>query len=690
MKLRTTLPAAVFAILLSSCNNGSTIHVKPDSGISIQEACDMAAKKNRDKTVSILLDEGTYNISNPIILSPAHSGIIFKGCGIGKTILSGGVTLPPFEPGEDGIWTIDLSGVMPSSGEIQQLFVNGRRATRARTPNGGQCFLTGAVTETIIDTVTDRRPPRQGFAVQEVILPEEAMDELKKVKDANPEQLKIEIYHSWDMTRRYIESVCQPHSSIVIGGYRMQSWNPLNRVSQFRLTDDKAFLDEPGEWFYDAGEARLYYYPLPGESIGESDAVIPSAKQLVIIKGDEDHRVKDIRFEGISFRHTRFTMSRRGDYPQQGGFDTDASVMADYAEGIVFKGCEVAHTGNNGIWLREGCRDCVVADSYLHDLGIGAVKLGSRFLPSNEETQLTRHIRIENNILRDGGHEYPQGEGVLIFHASDNTVTHNDISDFYYTGISVGWIWGYAPSPSKRNEISFNHIHHIGWGLLSDMGGVYTLGASEGTKVTDNVIHEIHSLGYGGWGLYTDEGSTGILMENNLVYNCKCSSFHQHYGKENIIRNNIFINGLRAQLEATRVEDHLSYTFSNNIISYRTGDMYGISWEKPRADVRDNLYWNENGPVSFNGLTLEKWQAKYGKDTGSIIADPEFGDIDSGDFSIGNTEAAGKIGFKPFDYSRAGVYGDDNWKELASYDKERAESFKRTVDYYEQNVPVFW
>jgi hypothetical protein len=81
--------------------------------------------------------------------------------------------------------------------------------------------------------------------------------------------------------------------------------------------------------------------------------------------------------------------------------------------------------------------------------------------------------------------------------------------------------------------------------------------------------------------------------------------------------------------------------------------------------MRNNVYWNAAGqPVTFIGMTLEAWQ-KSGKDAGSVVADPKFVDAAAHDYRLNPDSPAIALGFKPFDASKAGVYGDAAWIKLA-------------------------
>ncbi|MFW5803306.1 MAG: hypothetical protein ACOCWJ_05250, partial [Verrucomicrobiota bacterium] len=105
------------------------------------------------------------------------------------------------------------------------------------------------------------------------------------------------------------------------------------------------------------------------------------------------------------------------------------------------------------------------------------------------------------------------------------------------------------------------------------------------------------------WCMYTDEGSTDVLMESNLCYRANRDPFHQHYGRNNTLRNNILAYGGDAVLAYGKPEEHLGLTFERNILlSYDTPILRKATPERwtPEQTVFDrNLYWCETGPVSF-------------------------------------------------------------------------------------------
>jgi hypothetical protein len=162
------------------------------------------------------------------------------------------------------------------------------------------------------------------------------------------------------------------------------------------------------------------------------------------------------------------------------------------------------------------------------------------------------------------------------------------------------------------------------------------------------------SYDYGGWGIYFDEGSTGIVATNNIVDHVKSAGLHQNYGQNNVVTNTIFAFGTVDQLERTKAEDHLSFTLSHNIIYYDSGGLLAGDWSGSQYALDHNLYWAGGSPVTFkNGESFAQWQAS-GQDAGSQITDPMFVDAAHGDFRLKTGSPANAVGFKQIDTTGIG------------------------------------
>lgn len=197
-----------------------------------------------------------------------------------------------------------------------------------------------------------------------------------------------------------------------------------------------------------------------------------------------------------------------------------AAFDAEGAENISVDHCMFAQLGNYAISFGRGCFRNRVVSNEMEDLGGGGVKIGEPTMNRQRPNEAERNgnNQVADNHMHRLGLVYPASVGVLLGQSSDNTVSHNHIHDLTYSAISVGWTWQYKLTQLKNNIIEYNHLHDLGHNVMSDMGGIYTLGEQPGTVLRNNLIHDVNALVYGGWGIYLDQATSNIVVEKNVVY----------------------------------------------------------------------------------------------------------------------------------------------------------------------------
>jgi hypothetical protein len=622
--------------------------------------------------VTVLIHDGLYPLSEPVVFTPEDSGS--TRCPVeyvaprGETpVLSGGRRITRWQAltlQGRSLWVAELPEVRAGQWYFRQLWVNGERRVRARHPNSGYLAV-AEVPEAKADATWDKGQASFRFKA----------GDLKAWPTVTNAEVRV--------MNRWVEShlpVVEVNEADRLARFSKRSVFKLDPGDLYYVENALELLDTPGEWYLDGPAGRLYYQPLPGEDPARAEVIAPVLARLVVLEGRpaQAQWIEHLAFRGLTLAHTEWFFpkgfesggSRIELWPPPaaavGGFAQAAVGVPGAVEGrgvrqVLFEACRWIHLGGYGLELGRGCQANRITRCEFGDLGAGGIKLGETAL-RNDPAEVARDNEVSDCHIHDGGRLFHSAIGVWVGQSPGTRIVHNHIHDFYYTGISLGWTWGYGPALATNTLVEFNHVHHIGrlangdGPILSDMAGIYTLGLHRGTIIRNNFWHDNAGLRYGGWGIYFDEGTTEILAEKNLVVRTTHGGFHQHYGRDNRVRNNIFVDARDFQIQRTRNEAHLSFTFERNIVCWQRGHLLEGNFDGLTNFVfASNLYWPaQGGEVKFWKWTFPEWQRR-GFDKDSLIADPKFTDLAQGDYTLRPDSPALPLGFQPFDLRGAGV-----------------------------------
>ena len=619
------------------------------------------AKTRAAGAIHIVLRGGVYPLAQPLVLTPDDSGIdaaplTWTAYAKEIPVLSGGRALSGWEKVTVNNVPAWKAAIPAELGPLyfRELWIDGARLGRARYPKKGTLAVTDAT------KAKDHAAWRH--AESEIPFARRDLPDWSSLTDS-----EVVVTSKWCESRLPIESIDQEHHEVHTGKKTTFHPEPNDR---YWIENVKENLTEPGEWCLDSKEHAVYLIP-PANIPNPNDAqvIAPLLPQIVRLTGDLAGKrwVQNIQFSGILFSYNEWYYDHvaPGQPPRpdlsgvaQADIMTPGAIYAEGARNCTFDHCIIAHVGSYGIECAAGCQHDRITHCTMTDLGAGGVKIGTTDVNPDPELQASNN-EVSDSRITDGGVIFPSCVGLFIGQSHDNLIAHNEISHLWYTAISVGWTWGYRASLAQNNIIEYNDVHHIGLKegdeppILSDMGGIYTLGDEKGTVIRFNRFHDIAGHKYGGWGIYFDEGTTDILAENNLVYRTTHGGFHQHYGKDNIVRNNIFAFGNEAQVVRTRVEEHRSLSFLDNVVYWDKGLLLNGNWTKLNVLFDGNDYWHtKKGEIHFAKMTWDQWR-KAGQDVHGRIADPGFRNPEQGDFTLADP-SANLGGFKAFDLSQVG------------------------------------
>lgn len=503
------------------------IEASPHGEINTPQAAQFAARKFCGERI-IHFQKGVYPLTEPLVLNAEDSNTLWQADPDAKVVFSGGESVRGWKHAEVNGKKAWIASLAPGR-MIRGLWADGNRRERAGFPKQGLWHFTGKE-EHIASKFWGDGPIKASFQPGQIR------------KFRNLEDVELVAREWWAENHFRIAEVNEETHEVTFNKRALRDFSGEdNGFARYKLCNVYEALTEPGEWYYDRKSGILHYIPFEQELPETTKIRISEIPFLLKIEGTKASPAENIRFENIAFQHCGWNLPN--DFPDavQAAWNIPGAVTLCNAVSCGFYSCEIAHTTCSGIRISTGSRRNTLDSCEIHDIGGPGVII----MPEREKGPLDEEPMasdVVNCRIYDGGLDYAESCGILIGNSGENRIVHNEIRNFPYTGISLGWLWGFLMRESRagHNMIEYNHIHHINDGVLSDNGGIYALGPQVGSTIIGNYIHDIGSYFYGGQGIYLDEGASGIEIRRNLIKNTRGRPFNIHFAQFADVSGNIF------------------------------------------------------------------------------------------------------------------------------------------------------
>ncbi len=644
--------------------------------------------------VTVVILEGTYRLSEPLVFGPQDSGVADAPLSLvaypgQRPVLSGSVVLSDWRPYKTEIFQCCVPAL--KGRKIRQLFCDGERQRRARWPHfaaddplyGGWAFM--------------EKPLSKGFVYESTLAPQPW---------ANPEEAEVAFFpwYCWVNDLIALQAIDTQSRTIKLVSGPFYAMMELTKGNRF-IVENVLEEIEPGQWCFHSATGTFFFWPQ--KPLATTSISVPVTDRLLEIGGEQNAPACHITISGLTFTETSSPFPEQLSANFHSPPHRGEAVRLENTQYCRVEGNRFRNLGGEGVRLHGSNSHNRVVGNRLSHTGGSAISISSD-APGNLSTwtdkqqlkqKLAQYPRCAHNVVSDNridhcGQTKKNCAGIQVYGIAsvDNVLAHNHIHHTSDKGVTIQDGFG-------RLFVEYNELHDIA-SEIADTGAIMTNRwfvdedepATTGSVYRFNLIYDIFGCGaydspkegkpvmattaagriwtpYYNWGIYFDNSAMYCTVYGNIVVRAVLGGVSIPVGdpKGNIIANNIFVDCRAAQADlrigGTAARDN---RFLRNILYYSEPQAallaIGARTNQSFCECDYNLYFagDKQRPQvarhvdgDHESLSLEEWR-KMGHDAHSLVADPQIEDVRRGDFRLKPGSPAFLLGFVPIDQGSIG------------------------------------
>lgn len=503
----------------------------------------LARQNQKNAAITVFIEDGIYQLDKPFVLTSEESGtenhpVVVKALGKAKPIFTGSrelkdwrelkdqarlIMLPAEAKGKVFVTELKKLGISDFGDAIEpgnrpELFCNGQLQTLARWPNSGftQAGKVKGATE-LPPTFIKKRGTKEGIF---------EYTNIRQSRWANEPEVFLGGYWFWDWADEFQKVAKVDTLSKILSlvePYHRYGFKDSLRYFGLNLFCE---IDQPGEWYLNRVEGKLYWYPPVGVNPNKAQVTLSVFNAPFMVELND---CSNVILQGLTFQESRGSAVSITDGKncqikdcrfQRFGRD---GIHVDGGSDHGISGCLFQTLGFRGIEMKGGDRKNLVAAN--HFIENTVVEHFSLFKRTYEPAVYLDGcgIRVSNNRFRYSSSSAMRLEG------NDFTIEYNEISHVVNESDDQGALdmW-YNPS-YRGIVVRYNRWSDITGGTHSGAAGVRLDDMISGVTIYGNIFERCGAAMFGGVQIH---GGKDNLVENNLFFECLAAVTFHRWGEE--------------------------------------------------------------------------------------------------------------------------------------------------------------